>query len=51
MAGKLIATNNNWKHDQRAQIQATGIAPTDNRESAVEVGLSSDRPLSFSSCL
>jgi hypothetical protein len=32
--GTLIATNDNWKTSQAA-IQATGLAPTDDRESAL----------------
>ena len=28
-------TNNNWRDDQEAEIQATGIPPTDNFESAI----------------
>jgi hypothetical protein len=34
-AGVMIATNDNWKDTQQAQIQATGLAPTDDRESAI----------------
>jgi hypothetical protein len=30
-----IATNDNWKDSQEADIQATGIPPTDDRESAI----------------
>src|SRR6476646_2148196 len=33
--GGLIAQNDNWKTLQEAQIQAAGLAPTDNRESAI----------------
>jgi co-chaperonin GroES (HSP10) len=33
--GVLIASNNDWKDKQRAAIQATGAAPTDDRESAI----------------
>src|SRR5205085_11707706 len=39
--GSVIAANDNWKTDdqthqsQQAAIQATGLAPTDDRESAV----------------
>ncbi len=42
----VIATNDNWKIDdqtgqsQQAQIEATGIAPTDDRESALVRSLS-----------
>ena len=34
-AGVLIASNDNWKDTQMAQIQATKLAPTDDRESAI----------------
>lgn len=34
--GTLIATNDNWKQaSNAAEIEATGIAPTDDRESAI----------------
>jgi hypothetical protein len=33
--GVLLAFNNNWMDSQQAQIQATGLAPTDNRESVI----------------
>lgn len=33
--GSLITTNDNWRSSQQAEIQATGIAPTDDRESAI----------------
>ena len=33
--GATIAFNNNWKDTQQAEIQATGIPPTDDRESAI----------------
>jgi len=38
--GTLLATNDNW-HDapNAADIQATGLAPTDDRESAILVTL------------
>jgi len=31
--------NNNWKDSQQAEIQATGLAPTDDRESAIAATL------------
>jgi sugar lactone lactonase YvrE len=34
-SGTVIATNDNWKDTQQAQIQATGLAPTDDHESAI----------------
>jgi hypothetical protein len=27
--------NNNWRQTQQAQIQATGVAPTNDREAAI----------------
>ncbi len=33
--GTLIATNDNWRSEQQTEIIATGIAPTDDRESAI----------------
>ena len=33
--GAVIASNDNWKDTQQADIQATGKAPTDDRESAI----------------
>ncbi|PYJ08196.1 MAG: hypothetical protein DMF06_13450 [Verrucomicrobia bacterium] len=36
----ITITNNNWRDTQEAEIQATGIPPTDNLESAILVTLS-----------
>ena len=33
--GSPIAVNDNWQDTQRAEIEATGIAPQDLRESAI----------------
>ncbi len=33
--GDLIASNDNWQDTQRDDIQATGLAPSDPRESAI----------------
>ena len=33
--GVTIGSNDNWKDTQQADIQATGKAPTDDRESAI----------------
>lgn len=33
--GTIAATNDNWRDSQETQIQSTGLAPTDNRESAI----------------
>lgn len=34
-SGALVALNDNWKDSQEAELQATGIAPSDDRESAI----------------
>ena len=34
-SGSPVAVNNNWQDTQRAEIEATGLAPQDLRESAV----------------
>lgn len=33
--GDLIAANDNWETDQKAAIEATGLQPSDSRESAI----------------
>ena len=33
--GALIAQNDDWKQTQRAEIEATGVPPSDDRESAI----------------
>jgi hypothetical protein len=33
--GALVATNDNWMDTQKAEIQATGLAPKNNAESAI----------------
>jgi hypothetical protein len=33
--GTLLASNDNWKTDQQAEIEATGIPPTNDLESAI----------------
>ncbi len=38
-SGTVIASNDNWKDTQQAAIQATGLAPTDDRESAILASL------------
>ena len=38
--GALIAANDNWKATQQAQIQATGLAPSNDLEAAILVTLS-----------
>lgn len=34
-SGAIIASNNDWQDTQKAQIAASGLAPTDPRESAI----------------
>lgn len=34
-SGAIIQTNDNWKDTQQAEIQATGVPPTDDTESAL----------------
>ena len=34
-SGTLIASNDNWKDTQQAEIEATGVAPGDDREAAI----------------
>ncbi|HEY1769199.1 MAG TPA: hypothetical protein VGG02_02970 [Chthoniobacterales bacterium] len=38
-SGKVLATNDNWKQTQQVAIQATGIAPPNNAESALIITL------------
>jgi hypothetical protein len=33
--GNLVAANDNWQTDQKADIEATGLQPSDLRESAI----------------
>ena len=33
--GTLLATNDNWKETQQSEITATGLAPTNDQESAI----------------
>jgi len=37
--GVIITSNDNWKDTQQAELQATGLAPTDDHESAILVTL------------
>jgi plastocyanin len=37
--GVIIVSNDNWKDTQQAELQATGLAPTDDHESAILVTL------------
>jgi hypothetical protein len=39
-AGQLLAANDNWKSDQQAEIQNSGVAPTNDLESAIVATLS-----------
>jgi ELWxxDGT repeat protein len=38
--GALLTFNDNWRNDQQAEIQATGLAPNNNAESAILATLS-----------
>jgi uncharacterized delta-60 repeat protein len=38
--GLLLQTNDNWKDQQRAAVENTGLAPSDDREAAILVTLS-----------
>lgn len=38
-SGTLIASNDNWRDTQESEIIATGLAPSDDRESAIAVTL------------
>jgi predicted outer membrane repeat protein len=38
-ASNLIASNDNWKDTQQAEIQASGLAPTNDLESAIVITL------------
>jgi hypothetical protein len=40
--GAMIAFNDNWKDSQEAEIEATQLAPSDDRESAILIPLLSD---------
>ena len=40
--GTLITSNDNWKETQQSQIEATGLALTDDRESAIVATLNPD---------
>ena len=37
--GAMIAEDDNWRDTQQTEIQATGLAPTDDRESAIIASL------------
>jgi hypothetical protein len=38
-SGALLQSNDNWKDTQRAEIEASGLAPSDDRESAIIIVL------------
>lgn len=33
--GQLVVSNDDWQSDQKAEIEASGVAPSDSRESAI----------------
>jgi phosphatidylinositol-3-phosphatase len=37
--GAIAATNNDWRDTQQSEIQATGLAPSDDREAAIVASL------------
>jgi hypothetical protein len=37
--GNIVASNNNWQDSQSAEIEATGLAPTDPLEAAILINL------------
>jgi hypothetical protein len=37
--GAVLTTNDDWKDSQRTEIEASGLAPTDDRESAIAISL------------
>ena len=39
-SGKVIASNDNWRTDQQSEIQMSGLAPTNDLESAIVATLS-----------
>ena len=41
-SGAIIASNNDWQDTQKAQITASGLAPTDPHESAIFATLPAD---------
>ena len=38
-AGGVLASNDNWRDTQQADIEATGVPPTDDREAAIVANL------------
>src|SRR2546430_8634610 len=38
--GAIIQSNNNWRDNQEAVLQATGLAPSDDAESALLISVS-----------
>ncbi len=39
ITGALIATNEDWKDTQQTELEASGLAPNDDRESAIQIAL------------
>jgi hypothetical protein len=37
--GNVLASNDNWQDSQAAEIEATGLAPSDPREAAILITL------------
>ncbi len=41
LSGALLAFIGNWKDTQQSELEASGLAPSDNRESAIQIALGS----------
>ncbi len=37
--GALVASDDDWKDTQQSELEGTGLAPTDDRESAIQATL------------
>ena len=46
-SGTVIASNDNWRDTQETEIIATGLAPTDDHESAIAIALPVERTQPF----
>ena len=40
-SGMILASNDNWRDSQSSDIEAAGLVPTDDRESAIVITLPS----------
>jgi hypothetical protein len=39
ISGALIASNDDWQDTQKAELETAGLAPSDERESAIQIAL------------